>query len=118
MPGEVQAGSPRDSRQEQALGDQHSHQTNSRGAERKPQCDFAPAGRGARQQQRGNVSAGNEQYEVEGSKKESDQHEIPAGRSQFEFLGPGTIGCSDPGSTPGVQAILLLRQYVHFRLRL
>ena len=101
---------PATSREHQAFGHQHPHQANAGGAERKPNGDFPMARRRARQHQGCHIRARDEQHQIERGEEETEQHELLAGRGQFELCGPGSIGRDDCRSAAGIQAVLLFRQ--------
>ena len=73
--GEDQAQAAADHRQEGALGEQLADQAAAGGAQRQPHGDLAPAPGGARQQQTGDVGAGDEQDE--GDRAGEQQEEGP-----------------------------------------
>ena len=86
-----QSGGAAGDREHQALGEQLPDDANASGAEREPGRDLLAAGGGPRQEQPGDVGAGNQQHDADGGERQVG--ETPQRRLHFDIA-------AQTGSTP------------------
>ena len=77
---QLDAGGAGDRGHDQALCDQHANQADARRAEGEAHRDLATARSRAREQERGNIRASDQQHEVERAEKKGQQEQLRGGR--------------------------------------